>query len=67
MTDAAEAARALAARRPTTTIICAWCGQPATVTVQRGRNAPRTCSTSHRQMLWARERRERERAAAPKP
>lgn len=64
--DATEAARALAARRPTVTIICEICGRQATKQVRSGAKRSRTCSRSCREKLLRRER-GAERGTTPNP
>lgn len=49
--DGSELARALAARRKRTTIICEVCGREAEVW-QRKTQSARTCSNVCRQKLW---------------
>lgn len=59
MTDASEAARALAARRPRITIVCEVCGAEREAVAQTGDRTPRTCSARCRQALFRRNRAER--------
>ena len=58
-TDATEAARALAARRPRITITCEVCGAEREVVAQTKQRTPRTCSARCRQALFRRNRAER--------
>lgn len=50
MTDASEAARQLAARRPRATFVCTVCGREFVALVRKTQPA-QTCSTACRQRL----------------
>lgn len=63
MTTTSEAARQLAALRPRATFVCAWCSREFTALTRKGQQA-RTCSPSCRQMLYQKNKRERERQTA---
>jgi hypothetical protein len=50
-TDAADLARALAARRPRSKYTCEVCGAEFEAYTRRGKAIPRTCSGAHRSKL----------------
>lgn len=58
MTTTSEAARQLAARRPTATYACEFCGKEYEALARKSQPS-RTCSQSCRQRLYLRNKRQR--------